>query len=265
MLVLWIGAVATPLGLFGLQGITPEVSTVQSKSQERAPALPTWVRYLSERGLTKRGDFMSFILFLAQAVLVSLSGVMAPGPMSAVAVGKGSNSPRAGLWISVGHGIVEVPLMIALLMGFGKLVQITTVKSFIACVGGVFLFLMAAGMLRDAGAKKLKSKSDARSPLVIGIAASAGNPYFLLWWATVGMTLLVETKLYGIPGFVAFALVHWACDFAWLGLLSFLAYRGSKLLGGTFERSVYGVCGIVLAFFGGKFLIDGFGGILGLM
>ena len=155
--------------------------------------------------------------------------------------------------------------MIALLMGFGKLVQITAVKSLIACVGGVFLFLMAAGMMRDASGKQLKSKSDARSPLVIGIAASAGNPYFLLWWATVGMTLLVETKLYGIPGFAAFALVHWACDFAWLGLLFFLAYRGSKLLGGMFERSVYTVCAIVLAFFGGKFLFDGFGGILGLM
>jgi len=55
--------------------------------------------------------------FLLEAVLISLSGVMAPGPMTAAAVGMGSKSPHAGAFLAVGHGIVEFPLMVAILYG----------------------------------------------------------------------------------------------------------------------------------------------------
>ena len=60
---------------------------------------------------------MSLLLFLFEAVLISLSGVMAPGPMTAFAVGKGSESPHAGALIAIGHGIVEVSLMISVFYG----------------------------------------------------------------------------------------------------------------------------------------------------
>ena len=63
---------------------------------------------------------MPLLTFLLEAVLVSLSGVMAPGPITAVTIGKGSDSPHAGALVAVGHGIVEFPLMIAIFYGFGR-------------------------------------------------------------------------------------------------------------------------------------------------
>ena len=68
---------------------------------------------------------MPLVAFLLEAVLISLSGVMAPGPMTAAAVGAGSESPRAGALLAVGHGIVEFPLMVAILYGFGVLLNRT--------------------------------------------------------------------------------------------------------------------------------------------
>ena len=56
--------------------------------------------------------------FLLQAVLISLSGVMAPGPLSAAIVGQGRRSPHAGALVALGHGIVEFPLMAVILIGF---------------------------------------------------------------------------------------------------------------------------------------------------
>jgi hypothetical protein len=54
----------------------------------------------------------SYLQFLAGAMVISLTGVMAPGPLAAVTVGKGSKAPHAGALVAVGHAVVEFPLMI---------------------------------------------------------------------------------------------------------------------------------------------------------
>ena len=92
---------------------------------------------------------MPLLAFLLEAVFISLSGVLAPGPMTAMAVGKGSDSPHAGALLAVGHGIVEFPLMVAILYGFGVLLNRDGVRVGIALVGGLFLLVMAIAMLED--------------------------------------------------------------------------------------------------------------------
>ena len=52
-----------------------------------------------------------FYLFLTSVVLVSLSGVMTPGPLFAVTVAKSLKGKISGVLISFGHGVVEFPLM----------------------------------------------------------------------------------------------------------------------------------------------------------
>ena len=51
-----------------------------------------------------------FYLFLASVLLISLSGVLMPGPLFAVTVRKAAKSKFSGALIAVGHGIVEFPL-----------------------------------------------------------------------------------------------------------------------------------------------------------
>lgn len=68
---------------------------------------------------------MGLPAFLLEASLISLSGVMAPGPLTTVTVGKGSRSPHAGGLVAIGHGIVEFPLMIFIFYGLGVLLTRT--------------------------------------------------------------------------------------------------------------------------------------------
>ena len=58
---------------------------------------------------------MAFItdpyVFFASVALISMSGVLMPGPLFAVTIEKAAKSKTAGALIAVGHGIVEFPLM----------------------------------------------------------------------------------------------------------------------------------------------------------
>ena len=199
---------------------------------------------------------MSLIEFLAGAALISLSGVMAPGPMTAVTVGKGSSSPHAGGIISLGHAIIEFPLMILIFFESGHIFNIPYVKTGIALIGGIFLLYMAVGMFRSINSD-FKSSADAHSPLIAGILLTAGNPYFILWWATVGATLVIQSADFGISGFIIFAIMHWICDMLWLYFLSILSYRGGRFFGNIFQKIIFTICGVMLVFFSGKFIYDG--------
>jgi threonine/homoserine/homoserine lactone efflux protein len=199
---------------------------------------------------------MILFTFLAGAAFISLSGVMMPGPITAVTIGSGTRSPHAGVLISVGHGIVEFPLMAVLFFGLGYLLTITYVKTAITGLGGLVLLVMAVDMLRNLKKSDMAVTSSTRTPLVSGIVLSLTNPYFLLWWATVGSALITAAYAFGLAGVIALALVHWLCDFVWYYFLSFLSYKGKHFFGQVFQKAAFAVCGIFLIFFSGKFLLD---------
>jgi len=199
---------------------------------------------------------MPSINFILQTILISLSGVIAPGPVTAVTLGKGNCSPHAGAIISLGHGLVEFPLMIVLFFGFGAIFKLAYVEIAIAFIGGILLLFMGIGMLKDMKTPEVAAKPDKHSPLTAGILLTAGNPYFLLWWATVGVAFIMQSTGFGLYGFLVFAIAHWLCDFVWLYFLSAISYKGGRFFGRRFQQIVFGVCGVMLLFFGGKFLFN---------
>jgi threonine/homoserine/homoserine lactone efflux protein len=205
---------------------------------------------------------MSFVPFLLETVLISLSGVMSPGPMSAVTVGKGSESPHAGALIAIGHGAVEFPLILAIFWGFGYVLDIAYVKTGIALVGGILLLLIGAGMFRNLKQSEIQARTDTRYPVLVGILLSVGNPFFLVWWVTVGAALISRSVRFGVWGLLAFALSHWMCDLVWCYFLSALSFRGGRFFGERFHRGVLMVCGAFMLFFGGKYIVDGVGMLL---
>ena len=197
----------------------------------------------------------TLLAFLVDTVLISLSGVMAPGPVTAVTVGKGSESPHAGALVAIGHGIVEFPLIALIFLGFGRLFNMLYVKTAIALVGGALLIYMGIGMFRSLGQVEMGANKYARVPVVAGALLSAGNPFFLIWWATVGAALIVRSAQFGAGGVLAFASVHWVCDFLWCYFLSVLSFRGGRFFGKRFQVVVFAICGVCLLFFGGRFIV----------
>jgi threonine/homoserine/homoserine lactone efflux protein len=200
---------------------------------------------------------------LLQTVLISLSGVMSPGPITAVAIGKGGESPYAGVYIALGHATVELPLMLLIYFGVGSVLGVASVKTAIFILGGLFLIFMGGSMLRNAGTLHAESAGAATTPFIAGMLLSIWNPYFLVWWATVGAALIVKAFGLGVLGFLLFALLHWLCDGVWLLFLSAASFRGGKVFGSVFRKTVFVVCGLFLLVFGGKFLLDAFRMIAG--
>ena len=197
------------------------------------------------------------IAFLAHAVVISFSGVMAPGPVTAMTLAAGARNRHAGALVAVGHGIVEFPLMILISVGVWRVFRIPQVQIGIALAGGIMLLIMGAGMLKEARkAADVKPEAGGRGPILTGIVLSAGNPYFLLWWATVGLALATRAADLGLLAFALFAVLHWSCDLIWLEALSWTSFKGSKLFGTRVQQIGLAVCGAALLLFGGMFLYD---------
>lgn len=194
---------------------------------------------------------MELLLFLFKVFGISLSGALAPGPVTAAAITLGARKPFAGTLIALGHGIIEFPVMVLLILGVGGLLERPAVGVGIGLVGGAFLIFMAIGMLRDIrNIENQMSSVTRRGPLVTGIVLSGGNPYFLFWWGSMGLTLITDARGFGVWAFVLFALVHWSCDLVWLTALSWSSFKGSRLLGVRGQRIILLVCALALLGFG---------------
>jgi len=194
---------------------------------------------------------MALPLFLFQVFVISLSGVMAPGPVTAAAIGMGSRSRFAGSLIAVGHGVVEFPLIILIVLGAGRVLKLPAAQIGIGLAGGIILLVMGIGMLRALrSAEQSNARLSGGAPVLTGILLTATQPYFLLWWATVGLALATQAADLGMWAFVLFAMVHWVCDFVWLSILSWASYKGSTVLGPRIMRIVLMICASALVVFG---------------
>ena len=92
---------------------------------------------------------MDMFLFLCNVILISLSGVMAPGAVTAATIAHGSKNPNAGAAISVGHGIIEFPLIIFIMLGLGKILASNPAQITIGIIGGTFMIFIALTMLNE--------------------------------------------------------------------------------------------------------------------
>ena len=191
--------------------------------------------------------------FLIETVIISLSGVMAPGALSAVTINHGMRNRRAGVSVAIGHGVVEVPLLVLIYYGVGALMHISGFQIAIGIIGGGLMAWMGVSIVLGSGTVVSPVKLG-ESSVWAGVMLSAGNPYFLIWWATVGSSLVIRSVEYGLVGVLLFGVCHWMCDLVWLSLLAFLAHRASARFGSTFVRVTSLVSGSFLLIIGFRFV-----------
>ncbi len=189
--------------------------------------------------------------FLLKTLVISLSGVMAPGAVTAAVIAQGARRRWAGVLMSLGHSLIEIPLIVVIMLGLGALFQADWFKIAVGLLGGGFLVWMGIGMLRvkDGADPSLERTANA-GPMMTGLILSASNPYFLFWWATVGLNLALEARSLGWLAFVLFAVVHSLCDLVWLTILSFASFHGANIFGPRVQRIVLYICGVALSVFG---------------
>lgn len=195
------------------------------------------------------------VVFLFGVVMISLSGVMAPGPMTAATICLGVRHKNAGLLIAVGHGLVEMPLVLLLVYELGDILGSTGAEKIITISGGVVLLLMGIMMLKTPPEEKVDTRS-VKTPLMTGIVLSATNPYFIVWWLTVGLKLALQASRISFVVLLLFIAVHYLCDFIWLGALSMASHKGAKIFGDRMAKTVMVICALVMIAFGGIFFLN---------
>ena len=197
--------------------------------------------------------------FAVLVIVISASGVMAPGPLFAANVSYGlKEGTRAGIKMAIGHTIVEFPLVILLGVGVFSLEAFPEFRIIISIFGSITLFVFAGIQIRTVfGKKELVSSNLKQSPLFVGITLSALNPFFLIWWFTIGFKLISDAMLiWAFAGILIVFALHIWMDFAWLGMISFLASKSSRILSNRNYKILMIVLSFMLIYFGITFFID---------
>jgi len=83
-------------------------------------------------------------------------------------------------------------------------------------------------------------------PIITGIVVSISNPYWVLWWATVGASYVALSLARGPLGLGAFYFGHILSDLSWYSLVALLIARGKALLSQPVYRMILLVCGLFL-------------------
>jgi threonine/homoserine/homoserine lactone efflux protein len=188
---------------------------------------------------------------------VSFSGVIAPGPMFAVTLAKSYKSPWAGTLMSLGHAVVEVPLILLIYFGFARFFENETVQIALAILGGSMILWMGISMFIDRFKIVQQGKDFPYPAFVAGITMSALNPFFLLWWATAGSLLVMQFLTFGLNGLWVLISVHWLCDLAWLTFVSHFIYRTRHFMGVRFQEWIFIATSLFLTGFGIYYITSG--------
>jgi len=203
---------------------------------------------------------MGLAEFFITVVLISASGALAPGPLffATIMVGmKGGG--KAGLEVSIGHTAAEFPLVVLLAYGLGHFLGLSHVQVALGVIGGGTI--IALGLLQvyesyrafKRGAKvnneAIKRKtSKYLNPFFIGFALSMFNPFFLLWWATIGLALIAEAlALAAFTGILLMYVFHVWMDYAWLTFTAAAVHKSEKLVSSrTYNMVLAFLCALLI-------------------
>lgn len=186
--------------------------------------------------------------------VIALSGALMPGPLLTVTI---AESSRRGFWVGpamiAGHSLLELAMVALLVAGVGPFLTNRLVSGIVGVVGAAVLLWMAYGLLKAVPGLSVEKGSTerprGRHPLVYGILMSLANPYWTMWWATLGLGLITSSLKLGLKGLGVFFVGHIAGDFVWYSLVAFSFSHGKRFLNDTVYKAVMVICGIALVAF----------------
>ena len=195
---------------------------------------------------------------IAAVIIISASGVMAPGPLFAATVSSGAKEgARAGLKIAHGHALVELPLVILIGIGVLTLESLPQFRATVSIIGALSIFAFAALQIRSSLKAEQNTVKSRYGSLLTGVLLTGLNPFFLVWWFTIGIKIISDAYLlWAFWGILIMFGLHIWMDYAWLTLVSSLSAKGARLLSSRRYRALLVGINIVLVYFGVLFVLD---------
>lgn len=196
--------------------------------------------------------------------LIALTGAMAPGPVLTFTIYKSvqKRGYLAGFFIILGHATLEFGIICLLLLGASLFLRDILILTIIGVVGGIFLVIFGILVIRDTIKNPLKfdfqsiEEADIKgfkgNSFLGGIYISLSNPFFLMWWAIIGLSFMIN---FGISfenptGLLLFFLGHELGDLAFYVPISIFVYIGGKSLNPKVFKYVLIGCGVFMIGFG---------------
>ena len=201
----------------------------------------------------------NIIEFAIIVIIISASGVMSPGPLFAANITYGlRQGTKAGIKIAIGHSLVELPLVILLGIGILSLEIFPEFKTIISILGAITLFVFAFLQIKTILNKNKKISTKLKQgPIITGILLSGLNPFFIIWWLTIGLKLISDAMaIWAFAGILIVFVLHIWMDFVWLGATAFLISKSKKIISNTNYKIIVLALSAILIYFGITFLID---------
>jgi threonine/homoserine/homoserine lactone efflux protein len=204
----------------------------------------------------------TLLTIFASSFVIALSGALMPGPLLTATITESSRHGFiAGPLMIIGHAVLELVLVAALLLGLAPLFQQPLVFVATALIGSVILFWMAFGMFRSLPSLRLSWEGDQtrrNHPMISGILMSVANPYWIIWWATIGLGYILYSWRFGFWGIAFFFAGHILADLVWYSLIAAAVAGGRHFLTDRLYRSLIAFCAVFLVVFAGYFAYAGF-------
>lgn len=197
------------------------------------------------------------LTIFVSSFVIALSGALMPGPLLTATI---SESSRRGFitgpLLIAGHAILELVLVIALLLGLAPFLQLPAVFVATALSGSVILFGLAFGMFKSLPSLHLTRETNQKQrnqPVLDGILLSVANPYWIIWWATIGLGYILYSWQFGLAGVAFFFAGHILADLGWYSLVAAMVAGGRQYLTDRLYRGLIAVCAVFLIVFAGYF------------
>ncbi len=193
------------------------------------------------------------------AFLLALSGALMPGPLlTFVIADSAKRGAISGPLLILGHAILEFALVFGVIFGLGAFLKQHLVIGIVSLAGGCVLLWMGVSMVRTAGGLSLdmdvKSSVMKMNPVFMGFLGSISNPYWILWWATIGLGYLLSSLKAGYAGLLSFFIGHILADLIWYSVVAGAVSRSRTIMKQKHYQWAIRFCGVLLFLFGCWFL-----------
>lgn len=177
-----------------------------------------------------------------------------PGPLFAITIKKAAKNKFSGALIAVGHGIVEFPLIFLIFFVLSQFTIPNSLQAAVGLIGGFLMIFMGLQAFRSRNNHEEATLGLKRDSVLAGVWTTAANAGFILWWLTIGTTLILNAKLFGLLGFSIFAGVHWLTDFSWYAVVAFLIFKSQRFWTQRTRMGITLFCVAVFIGFGTYFM-----------
>ena len=196
----------------------------------------------------------------ALAFVVGLTGALAPGPTLVATV----NASISGGWtmgprVTFGHMLSELIIVVLIVAGLATVALHYTTA--VAVVGGaalIFFGIFTVAGSRQVSLVRCESPDSAitKNPYFAGFMTSVANPYFWIWWLTVGSAMVIAGLAGGILFACVFMVGHWCADLGWYTIVSSGIAKGKTILSDVAYQRIMLACGLFLMVFGVYYLVS---------